>query len=156
MSEDQLLYLIPVVFPIFFALVWIGVTSLLSVLSGWFTLMQQFPNRDEKPLLQLNWQSGFMGTLPVNYRNVLKLGVCPSGLRIGVLRPFGLFAHDFFVPWHALKAERKEYWMWQAVELSLGKPPIGRLMIYGSTADRIAEAAKGWPEITNVFKNTKR
>jgi hypothetical protein len=156
MSEDQLVYLIPVVFPIFFALIWIGVTSLLSVLSGWFTLMQQFTDRDEKPLLQLNWQSGFMGVLPVNFRNVLKIGVCPSGLRIGVLRIFGLFAHDFFVPWHALKAERKEWWMWQVTELSFGKPPIGRLMIYASTADRIAEAAKDRPEIAAALKGVKR
>ena len=155
MSEDRLLYLIPLFFPVFFAAVWIGVTSLLSVLSGWFALMQQFPDRDEKPLLQLNWQSGFMGALPVNFRNVLKVSVCPSGLRIGVLRIFGLFAHDFFVPWHAISAQKKEWWMWQVNELTFGKPQVGRLLLYASTTDRLAEAAKGWPEAAAVLKSEK-
>jgi hypothetical protein len=43
--------------------------------------------------------------------------------------------------------------MWQVTELSFGKPEIGRLMVYGSTAGHIAEAAKGWPEIAAVFKD---
>jgi hypothetical protein len=117
--------------------------------------MQQFPDRDEKPLAQLNWQSGFMGQIGVNFRNVLNIGVCPSGLRIGVLRIFGLFAHDFFVPWHAIKATKKEWWMWEVTELSFGKPEVGRLMVYGYTAGRIAEAARGRPEIAAVFKDAK-
>src|SRR5262245_20686935 len=109
----QIVYFLPVIIHLFFAVIWIGVTSLLGVLSGWFTLMQQFPDRDEKPIVQLNWQSGFMGQIGVNFRNVLKIGVCPGGLRVGVLRIFGLFARDFFVPWHAISAEKKEFWMWE-------------------------------------------
>jgi len=155
MNEDTLVYILPVAIPLFFAVMWIGVTSLLSYLSGWFTLMQQFPDRDEKALLQLNWQSGFMGNLPVNFRNVLKVGVCPSGLRVGVLRIFGIFAHDFFVPWHALAAKKKEYWMWEVNELTFGKPEIGKLMLYGSTTDRLAEAAKSYPEVQAALKGLK-
>lgn len=155
MNEDTLLYILPVAIPLFFVVIWIGVTSLLSFLSGWFTLQQQFPNRDEKPLLQLNWQSGFMGSLPVNFRNVLKVSVCPSGLRIGVLRVFGAFAHDFFVPWHAISATKKEFWMWQVTELTFGKPEIGKLLLYASTTDRLAEAAKAWPEAAAVLKATR-
>jgi hypothetical protein len=156
MTEQQLLYILPIAIPLFFVAMWIGVTTLIGFMSGWFTLMQQFPDRDEKPLAQLNWQSGFMGPVGVNYRNVLKIGVCPSGLRVGVLRVFGLFAHDFFVPWHAIKATKKEFWMWQVTELSFGKPEVGRLLLYGSTAGRIAETAKGWPQIATVFKEPKR
>src|ERR1043165_2230268 len=86
MNDDQVLYVLPIFIPLFFVAMWLGVTTLIAFMSGWFTLMQQFPDRDEKPLAQLNWQSGFMGKIPVNYRNVLKIGVCPSGLRVGVLR----------------------------------------------------------------------
>jgi hypothetical protein len=154
-NDQQILYVLPIAIPLFFAAIWIGVTTLIGFMSGWFTLMQQFPDRDEKPLVQLNWQSGFMGAIGVNFRNVLKIGVCPSGLRIGVLRIFGLFAHDFFVPWHAIKATKKEWWMWQVTELSFGNPQVGRLMVYGYTAGHIAEAAKGRPEISAVFKDAK-
>jgi hypothetical protein len=157
MADDaDLVKFLPILIPLFFAAIWIGVTSLLGFLSGWFTLMQQFPDRDEKPLLQLNWQSGFMGSLPVNFRNVLKIGVCPSGLRIGVVRILGLFSRDFFVPWHAMTAARKEWWMWQVTEFSFGRPQTGKLMLYASTADRMAEAAKDRPEIAAVLRSSKQ
>ena len=153
MTDTQILYLLPVAIPLLFVCIWVGVTTLIGYMSGWFTLMQQFPDRDEKPIVQLNWQSGFMGPTGVNFRNVLKIGVCSSGLRFGLLKIFGLFARDFFVPWHAMKATKKEYWMRQVTELSFGKPEVGRLMVYGYTAGRIAEAAKGHPEIATVFKD---
>lgn len=151
-TDERILLLLPVAIPLAFACIWIGVTTLIGFMSGWFTLMQQFPDRDEKPIAQLNWQSGFMGKIGVNFRNVLMIGVCPSGLRFGLFRIFGLFARDFFVPWHAIKATKKEWWMWQVTELSFGKPEVGRLMVYGYTAGRIAEAAKGRPEIAAVFR----
>ncbi|MBI1212414.1 MAG: hypothetical protein GC190_13200 [Alphaproteobacteria bacterium] len=155
MTDDQFLYIFPIAFPLFFAIVWIGATTLLGFLSGWYALMDQFPDRDEKPIAQLNWQSGFMGSIGVNFRNVLKIGVCPSGLRIGVLRIVGLFARDFFVPWHAITATKKNWWMWQVTEFSFGKPQVGRLMVYGWTADRIAEAAKGNPEVAAALNLPK-
>ena len=153
--DQQVLYILPLAIPLFFVLIWTGVTTLLGFLSGWFSLMQQFPDRDEKPIVQLNWQSGFMGKVGVNFRNVLRIGVCSSGLRVGVLRIFGPFARDFFVPWHAITAAKKEFWMWQVTELSFGKPEVGRLMVYGYTAGQIAETAKGRPEIAAVFKDFK-
>ena len=74
--DQQVLYILPIAIPLFFVLIWTGVTTLLGFLSGWFRLMQQFPDRDEKPIVQLNWQSGFMGKVGVNFRNVLRIGVC--------------------------------------------------------------------------------
>ena len=47
-------------FPVYFAFLWLGVTMLLGVLSGWFSLMQRYPNREETPLLTLSAQSGSM------------------------------------------------------------------------------------------------
>src|ERR1700704_783990 len=116
MTPDLLLTYFPLFFPIFFAVVWLGVTTLLGFLSGWFALMQQYPDRDEKPLLQLNWESGMMGTIGVNMRNVLKIGVCPSGLRIGMLRVFGLFCRDFFVPWRDISVAKKDWFLWPMTE----------------------------------------
>ena len=154
-SPDFLLKFLPLFFLLFFAVIWLGVTTLLGFLSGWFALMQQFPDRDEKPLLQLNWQSGMMGSIGVNLRNVLKIGVCPSGLRIGMLRVFGLFAHDFFVPWHSISAAQRDWFLGSMTELSFGKPAVGRLMIYAGAAEQIVKAGQGWPEIARALKTLK-
>ncbi len=155
MTPDLILRYLPLLFPFFFAAMWLGVTTLLGFLSGWFALMEQYPDRDEKPLLQLNWQSGMMGGIGVNMRNILKIGVCPSGLRIGMLRVFGLFCRDFFVPWRDISAAKKDWFFGPMTELRFGKTGMGRLLIYAKTAERLTIAAKGWPEIGNALKESK-
>ena len=52
---------LPYVFLISFALLWLAVTTVLGVLSGWFSLMRKYPDRPENPLYQLKRQSGSMG-----------------------------------------------------------------------------------------------
>ncbi len=86
----------PLYFLIFFPLLWFAVTMLLSFLSGWFGLMERFPDRTENPLLTLTGQSGSLGK--VSMSRILTLSVCPAGLRIGIMRIFGPFSRDFLVP----------------------------------------------------------
>ncbi|MFM9863009.1 MAG: hypothetical protein ACKVRO_05330 [Micropepsaceae bacterium] len=136
---------LPFLFPVLFAALWFGVTSLLGWWSGWYALMERYPDKSsESASLKLTWQTGAMGP-GVNYKSVLKLGVCPSGLRVGVLRFFGFFARDFLVPWREIKVKRSP-WFWNDVaELSFGN--TGKLVVLAATADRLAAAAgKQWPE----------
>lgn len=155
MTPDLVLKYFPLLFPLFFAAVWLGVTTLLGFFSGWYALMQQYPDRDEKPLLQLNWQSGMMGAIGVNMRNILRIGVCPSGLRIGILRIFGVFCRDFFVPWRDIDVAKKDWFLWTMTELRFGKPGVGRLLIYAPTAERLATAVPGRPDIAAALKGPK-
>jgi hypothetical protein len=130
--------------PIFFVALWLGVTSLLSVLSGWSALMQAFPDRDETPVLSLSGQSGSMG-LGVNMRGVLTIAVCPSGLRIGMPRLLAPFSRDFLVPWDRLSVTRKRVLFMDAARLQFG--PVGTLTVSAALADKLARAAgKNWPE----------
>ena len=132
-------------FPVMFAAMWIGVTWLLGWMSGWHALMERYPDRHETPMLQLAWQTGVMGTIGVNYRNILRLAACPSGLRLGVMRFFGLFARDFLVPWREIKVKRSRWFWMDVAELSFG--PHGKLTVRADVADRLATAAgKHWPE----------
>ncbi len=136
---------IPVLlFPVFFVALWVGVTWLLGWMSGWFALMERYPDKPEKPSLQLTWQTGAMGA-GVNYKNILKLGVCRDGLRVGVPKFFGVFARDFLVPWREIKVKRSRWFWTDVAELSFGD--TGRLVVTAATADRLAAAAaKDWPE----------
>ncbi len=136
-----------VIFPLFFAVVWLTVTTILAVLSGWFRLMARFPNEvDEQPLLRVRGQSGSM-RLGVSMSGVLTLSICPSGLRVGILRVFGPFCRDFFVPWQAISITRKNVLLWRLAKLQFGIPSVGSLTIPAHVADRLARAAaERWPE----------
>src|SRR4051812_2606582 len=91
-------------FPVFFIGLWLLVTTILGVLSGWFELQGRFPDPGERPLLKLGMQSGSMG-LGVNFNGVLTLSACPTGLRVAVWRIFGPFERPFVVPWSQIEVE---------------------------------------------------
>jgi hypothetical protein len=132
-------------FPVFFAAIWVGVTWLLGQMSGWHALMERYPDRHETPMLQLSWQTGVMGKIGVNYRNILRLAACPSGLRLSVMKFFGLFARDFMVPWRDIKVKRSRWFWMDVAELSFADH--GKLIVRADVADRLAAAAgKDWPE----------
>jgi len=143
-----------VFFPLFLVALWLMVTTILAVLSGWFRLMARFPNQTVAPLLRVRGQSGFMG-LGASMRGILTLSVCHSGLRVGIMRVFGPFCRDFFVPWEAISITRKNVVFWSVAKLQLGNPAIGSLTIPAHVANRLARAAVGrWPE-TGPFPEEK-
>lgn len=145
---------IAVVFPLFFASLWLVVTTILAVLSGWFRLMAKFPDQIVEPLLRVRGQSGSMG-LGVSMSGILTLAVCPSGLRVGIMRVFGPFCRDFFVPWQDIRVTRKPVLFWPVAKLQFGNPAIGSLTIQAHVADRLARAAMArWPE-TGPFPEEK-
>jgi hypothetical protein len=143
-----------VFFPLFFASLWLTVTTILAALSGWFRLMAKFPDQTAEPLLRVRGQSGSMG-LGVSMRGILTLSVCSSGLRVGIMRVFGPFCRDFFVPWEAIRITRKNVMFWPVAKLQFGRPAIGSLTIPAHVANMLARAAMGrWPE-TGLFPEEK-
>ena len=135
-------------FPIFFGLLWLTITTVLGLLSGWFSLMRKFPDRPETSILTLRGQSGSMGPMAVGFGGVLSLGVCSSGLRIGIFRVFGPFCRPFFVPWQEISIKRRSRLWGQTAELRFGIPVIGKLVIPSYVADRLGRTLPdSWPEL---------
>jgi hypothetical protein len=133
-------------FPVFFVLLWLTITTALGIFSGWYLLMFSYPNREEKELLRLKNLSGSMG-LGVRMNRILNISACPSGLRIGMMRVFGIFSRKFFVPWEEIRVRRKNGFFGQNAVLQFGNPSRGRLVIRSYIADRLARASLGrWPE----------
>ena len=129
-------------FPFFFVGMWLVVTTVLSRMSGWPELARRFPDRPERPLLQLRFQSGSMGR-NVSFGSCLNLAACPSGLRVGLLRIFGPFSRDFFVPWNELNVERTG----SLAKIRFGRDALGMLKVSDLTANRLALASPmKWPE----------
>lgn len=81
--EDPLLLAIPLLFPIVFAGLWLGISAIMLRLSGWHRLERRFPDREETPLRSLKHQSGFLGW-GISLRSSLRFDTCPSGLRISL------------------------------------------------------------------------
>ena len=78
---------------------------------------------------------------------ILRLSVCPSGLRVGMVRIFGIFSKDFLVPWQAISVTRRKSFFLPVAELNFGTPSNGRLVIPTHVANRLAHAAReSWPE----------
>ena len=135
-----------ILIPLYFAALWLTITTVLGVASGWYRLVARFPDQIEEPLLQIRGQSGTMG-LRVRMRGVLTLSVCSSGLRVGIMRLLGPFCRDFFVPWEAISIARKNDWLGSVARLQFGNPGVGSLTIRADVADKLAHAAMGaWPE----------
>jgi hypothetical protein len=136
----------PTIFLFAFVAVWLMLTTLLAFLSGWFGLVQQYPDRAEKPMLRLRWQSGTMGR-GGRMRSVLTLSACPSGLRVGMSRVFGPLCRDFFVPWERLTIIRENTLLGPIAKLQFGNPVSVTIPLPVYAANSMARAAgKRWPE----------
>jgi hypothetical protein len=145
----------PLYFLVCFPLLWFAVTLLLGFVSGWFGLMERYPDLPEEPLVTLANQSGALGR--VSMSRILKLSVCQSGLRIGMMRIFGPFSRDFFVPWSDISVTRSNRFFWKVATLAFGSPPNGRLTLSAEVADRVARAAgTHWREAGSFPDETGR
>jgi hypothetical protein len=151
-------YHLEVFFPLFFAAAWLAATTVMALLSGWFRLMAVYPDQAIAPILRLRGQSGKMGR-GTRMKGILNLSVCPTGLRVGMMRYFGPFCRDFFVPWEDITITRKANRFWSVAEFQFGNHPlipVGTLTIRAHVADRLARAAmERWPE-AGPFPEDKR
>ena len=129
-------------FPFLFIGLWLTITTVLGVLSGWFSLQGQFERGDECALLTLRVKSGSMG-LGVSMSGILTLAACPSGLRVGIWRMFGPFQRPFLVPWAEIRAESKRVFFVPSTRLRLGLPEVGTLTIDTASWQRLAAFASG-------------
>jgi len=136
-----------------FIALWLAITSVLALISGWYALASRYPDRHEEPNLSLSFQSGSMNG--VSMRGILMLDACPSGLRVGIWRLFGPFSRKFFVPWDQIRIERKNRLFWTVAKLRFGDN-CGNLTVFGNVADRLARSIPGrWPEPGPFPEETK-
>jgi hypothetical protein len=125
-------------------LLWLFVSVILGFFSGWYSLMRAFPDRPyEEALAIFKGESGMVG--PVSMHGILKLSLCPSGLRVNIVKLFGPFEKDFLVPWKEIAVTRKKMLGWRYAELCFGV--YGKLRISDLLADRLWQTIpQSWPE----------
>lgn len=128
-------------FPVYFIAVWLAATTVLSLMSGWFGLMERYPDRREPALAKEGSLSGTMGW-GVGLRGILTLGACQAGLRVTIWRIFGPFCRPLFVPWREITVRPITYFFQPMVRLSFGNPEQGVLRIDARVWERLSGAAR--------------
>ncbi|HEX6749568.1 MAG TPA: hypothetical protein VF092_19895 [Longimicrobium sp.] len=95
---------LPFLFPVFFAGMWLFVTYLLAVLSGWRALARRYRAQSAAGPWTAPWASGYFNWfgLPVGFSSCLNVGVSARGV---VLRPVLVFAAGaprLEIPWEEM------------------------------------------------------
>ena len=136
-TSEQVIRWLPFVFPFLFVGIWLLASTMLGLMSGWFSLQQWYPDDgSEEPLLTLRGQSGRVGIVAFN--NALRLKAYRSGLGLGVLRLVAPFMRPLLIPWGEVKIEETKTFFVPMVRLQLGEN--GSLKISARTWAKLADA----------------
>jgi len=122
--------------------IWLGVTFMLDVFSGWTALQRLYPDNSEPALLSLSMQSGWMGA--IQFRGTLSLYACPTGLRLGQWRIVAPLHKRIFVPWNEVYAQQVPGLLGSKAQLSFGRTG-GSLRIDTASWEELVAAAKARP-----------
>lgn len=142
MSRHDAATIFPALFPFLFVGMWLAITTMLGLMSGWFGLQARFPDRKEQSVLTLRFKSGIMG-LGVSFDGCLTLSACPSGLRIACWRIFGPFERPFLVPWEQIRPENSSSFFVPMTKLRFGQSEdVGSLKIDAGVWRKLSSVAR--------------
>jgi hypothetical protein len=130
-------------FVVFFVVLWILISGLLGVASGWPILAKQF-RATARPLgLTLRGQVWRIGSVPE--RNVTGLVVAQEGLYLWTFWPFSLRRPPLLIPWVAVRAVRERRVLWAksyAVDIGAGPEIVVTRRAYEVIHPFLTEPAK--------------
>jgi hypothetical protein len=134
------------IFPIYFLGLWLLVSTVISVMSGWFSLGEKFRNRVAFNGKKWWGQSGQMRWL-TNYTGCLILGANSQGLYLGALFLFRFMHPPLLVPWGEIRVRRTTRWLFgESVTFTMGHELGVNLRISGKLADKLRKSAEDdWP-----------
>lgn len=136
-----------VLFPLFFAAVWLLVAAILATVGGWAELARQYrdPGHDfrgnivQLPGSSLSMRRGRM-PFPANYKHCVTLTLPGTGLHLRVMSVFRFRHPPLFIPWGQMeRVEPGSILRWRTLTLR----PAGsstRIYLWGRTA-RVVEDA---------------
>jgi hypothetical protein len=127
-------------FPLF-VLMWLGITALLSRVSGWSSLAERFRALEPASGESFHFVSGSMGgSLPVNYRSCLSVAVSDRGFHLSMLFLFRLGSPPLFIAWADVESiEEKRFMFMRSVVIRV-RNQWPTIAIRGGAGDRIKAA----------------
>jgi uncharacterized membrane protein YwzB len=100
----------PIVFVTFFALMWIYVTGLLGVLSGWPILALKFPSTCKPKGKRITGAVYSVGIVPE--RNVTGIIVSDEGFYLWTCWMFSIFRPALLIPWKRIRIIKQFNLLW--------------------------------------------
>jgi len=126
-----------VVFVALFTLaMWCGACYLTSRMSGWHLLAKRFRLHGDFTGEQWRWVYGLM-RWHAKYGGVLVMGADAQGLYMRTLWLFKVGHPPLLIPWIEIRAEDRERWFRQGIQLTLGRQEQIPLWVLERTAVRI-------------------
>lgn len=133
--EQYLPLFIPLAFLVVFPLFWIAILGLLSLVSGWNQLADQYQHTLPFSGTKHHMQSGMLRW--VNFRNALTVGANEQGLYLVPMILFRPFHKPLLIPWHEITVEKGSIFIFPAYKLTFRPFPNTKLRLYGRTFDKI-------------------
>lgn len=133
---------------LFFVSLWLGVTFLLSYITGWANLAAHYraatpyKGRYERlPQSQLG-RFGIFGSA----RNAVYVGIDPDGLHLRMFILFRINCRDLFIPWRDISVSRGKTFLWNYLQLRFAKEPAIGLRVFGKAGEVMRTlAGPAWP-----------
>ena len=133
----------PFAFLAFFIAMWLVVTALLSVLSGWFSLADTFRKDDAPSGEKFNSVSGATGpsVFPVNYYHCLNVVVTTNGLHIRIFFLFRILSPPLLILWAAVEevTSKRLFFFFPYVKIKI-RNKWQCISIYGKASNAILAA----------------
>jgi hypothetical protein len=141
-SEIVTTILIILAFFIIFPLFWSGIVFFISRLSGWSSMAETYTYHEPHAAQCYSGQSAIL-RLTSSYKGVLKICADDQGLYFSVMFLFRPGHSPFFVPWGEISGTKKNYFLYNVVDLRFQRTPNLPFRIYRRTADRLRDVANG-------------
>lgn len=133
------------IFPIYFVLLWLLVSAVISLVGGWHSLSKIYRTRVPFDGTKLRMQSGRMRSL-ANYNNVLTLGANQQGLYLAAMFLFRFMQPPLLIPWGEVRVRRTKGWIFEYATFTLGREVSIPLRIRSKLADNLRDMAGNcWP-----------
>lgn len=136
--------LIILLFLVFFAVLWTGVTMLLAYLSGWRALARRFRGQLSMPEDEIGLASGSIRRwVPVRYRSVLNVSAGREGVGLSVFPLFALANPPLAIPWDAVGECRAWESFGHRFRFKVGDPAV-TVTLHGRAAKLVQAQLGRW------------
>lgn len=138
-NDTSLIAILIPVFIIAFGAVWLFVCGLLSWISGWSGLGQEY--RCGVPFTGpvWSWQTGHMRG--VGFRSCLTVGADRGGLYLAMMLPFRFRHPPLYIPWSHIQVTPKRGLFISGMQFLLGPPPGVTLWLSAALAEKLRQAS---------------
>jgi hypothetical protein len=120
-------------------LAWPGLLLLISRMSGWHELSENYPSPGMFDVRMFRYQSANL-RLGTNYGGCLNVGVDQMGLHLFLILLFRFGHPPAFVPWPDISIEKKHGFLYRGVELRFARCPSVPLVISERLMKKISDA----------------